>query len=91
MVQRTPRAYELEPIERVSRDQLEAVQLQRLKWSLHHAYKNVSHYRKSFDATGVHPEDLKEISDLSKFRKRSIDHAPQRLGAAGSAHGMSAA
>ncbi|MBU7435835.1 phenylacetate--CoA ligase PaaK [Paraburkholderia fungorum] len=67
MVQRTPRAYELEPIERVSRDQLEAVQLQRLKWSLHHAYKNVSHYRKSFDATGVHPEDLKEISDLSKF------------------------
>lgn len=57
----------LHPIERASRDELQALQLERLRWSLRHAYENVPHYRKTFDAAGVHPDDLKQLSDLSKF------------------------
>ncbi|SOZ18072.1 phenylacetyl-CoA ligase, phenylacetic acid degradation [Cupriavidus taiwanensis] len=67
MVQRNPNPNELEPIERASRDELQALQLQRLKWSVRHAYDNVPHYRKVFAAAGVHPDDLKSLSDLSKF------------------------
>ncbi|MGX9221295.1 phenylacetate--CoA ligase PaaK [Massilia varians] len=67
MVQRNPAPSELEPIERASRDELQALQLERLKWSLRHAYENVPHYRAAFDAAGVHPEDLKSLSDLAKF------------------------
>ncbi|MGZ5249139.1 MAG: AMP-binding protein, partial [Caldimonas sp.] len=58
---------ELEPIERASRDELQALQLQRLQWSLKHAYDNVPHYRQVFDAKGVHPSDLKSLADLAKF------------------------
>lgn len=58
---------ELEPIEIASRDEIEALQLERLKWSLHHAYDNVEMYRKRFDEKGVHPDDLKTLKDLSKF------------------------
>jgi phenylacetate-CoA ligase len=57
----------LEPIERASHDELQALQLERLKWSLRHAYDNVPHYRASFDAEGVHPDDLKSLGDLAKF------------------------
>jgi phenylacetate-CoA ligase len=57
----------LEPIETASRDELRTVQLERLKWSLRHAYENVPHYRAKFDAAGVHPDDLKELADLAKF------------------------
>ncbi|MDP2134012.1 MAG: phenylacetate--CoA ligase PaaK [Sulfuritalea sp.] len=57
----------LEPIEKASRDELQALQLQRMKWSLKHAYDNVPHYRKKYDAAGVHPDDLKQLSDLAKF------------------------
>ncbi len=67
MVQRIPSPGELEPIERASRDELQALQLERLKWSLKHAYENVPHYRKAFDVAGVHPEDLKTLADLAKF------------------------
>ncbi|WP_313705946.1 phenylacetate--CoA ligase PaaK [Massilia sp.] len=67
MVQRIPSPGELEPIERASRDELQALQLERLKWSLKHAYENVPHYRKAFDEAGVHPEDLKTLADLAKF------------------------
>ncbi|MCR4268202.1 phenylacetate--CoA ligase PaaK [Nitratireductor sp. ZSWI3] len=63
----TPRKEELDPIEIASRDEIAALQLVRLKWSLKHAYENVPHYKKSFDAAGVHPDDLKQLSDLSKF------------------------
>ena len=62
-----PMAGELEPIERASRDELQALQLERLQWSLRHAYENVGHYRQAFDARGVHPSDLKQLSDLAKF------------------------
>jgi phenylacetate-CoA ligase len=58
---------DLEPIERASRDELQTLQLERLRWSLRHAYDNVPHYRASFDAAGVHPDDLKSLSDLAKF------------------------
>lgn len=57
----------LEPIERASQDELRALQLQRLKWSLKHAYANVPHYKAAFDAKGVHPDDLKDLSDLRLF------------------------
>ncbi|NIA56813.1 phenylacetate--CoA ligase [Massilia sp. TW-1] len=67
MVQRIPQPGDLEPIERASRDELQAVQLERLKWSLKHAYDNVPHYRRAFDEAGVHPDDLKTLADLAKF------------------------
>jgi phenylacetate-CoA ligase len=57
----------LEPIERASIDELRALQLQRLQWSVRHAYENVAHYRESFRAAGVHPQDLRTLEDLTKF------------------------
>ncbi|MEO4000216.1 phenylacetate--CoA ligase PaaK [Mesorhizobium sp. CAU 1732] len=63
----TPRKEDLDPIEIASRDEIAALQVHRLKWSLNHAYENVPHYRKSFDAAGVHPDDLRQMSDLAKF------------------------
>jgi phenylacetate-CoA ligase len=58
---------ELEPIERASEDELRALQLERLKWSLRHAYKNVVSYRRKCEHTGVHPDDLKSLDDLRHF------------------------
>ena len=63
----TPDRSTLEPIEIASRDEIEALQLQRMKWSLKHAYENVEMYKKRFDEKGVHPDDLKSLTDLSKF------------------------
>ena len=57
----------LEAIERASADELCAVQLERLRWSLQHAYQNVPHYRRAFDAHGVSPEDVRSLSDLAHF------------------------
>ncbi len=57
----------LDYIEKASTDELRDLQLRRLKWSLEHAYANVGCYRKKFDEAGVHPSDLKELGDLSKF------------------------
>lgn len=62
-----PRKEDLDPIEIASRDELAALQLERMKWSLTHAYENSPFYRKRFDDAGVHPSDLKTLSDLSKF------------------------
>ena len=59
--------FPLEPIEKASRKTLAALQLQRLKWSLKHAYDKVPHYRRKFDAAGVKPKDLKTLADLAKF------------------------
>ena len=64
---RIPKPGELDPIETASRDELQALQLQRLRWSLQHAYDHVPHYKASFDAKGVHPSDLKSLADLAKF------------------------
>ena len=67
MAVRQPAPGDLEPIETASRDEIQALQLQRLRWTLQHAYDNVPHYRRAFDAKGVHPGDLKQLSDISKF------------------------
>jgi phenylacetate-CoA ligase len=57
----------LEPIERASRDEIAHLQLQRLRWTLRHAYDHVPHYRAAFDAAGVHPDDCRELADLARF------------------------
>lgn len=67
MPAKSPKPGDLEPIERASRDEIAALQLERLKWSVRHAYDNVPHYRKSFDEKGVHPDDLRTLADLAKF------------------------
>jgi phenylacetate-CoA ligase len=56
-----------EAIETASRDEIAALQLERLKQTLRHAYANVPHYRAKFDAAGAHPDDLKSLADLAKF------------------------
>ncbi len=61
------RRFPLEPIEKAPRKRLAALQLERLKWSLQHAYEKVPAYRKKFDAVGVKPKDLKSLADLAKF------------------------
>src|SRR6059058_4505272 len=58
---------EMDAHERASRDEIMALQTERLAWSLKHAYDNVPHYRKAFDAAGVHPSDFRQLSDLGKF------------------------
>ncbi|ADB50614.1 phenylacetate--CoA ligase PaaK [Conexibacter woesei] len=62
-----------EPIERASRDEISTLQLDRLRWSLRHAYDNVPHYREAFDAAGVHPADVHELGDLARFPFTSKD------------------
>ncbi len=57
----------LEPIEQASRDEIAALQLDRLRWSLRHAYDNVAAYRQKFEAAGVRPDDLRQLSDLARF------------------------
>jgi phenylacetate-CoA ligase len=58
---------DLEPIEHASQGELQALQLDRLRWSLAHAYDNVPHYRTKFDAARVRPSDLKSLADLARF------------------------
>jgi phenylacetate-CoA ligase len=58
---------ELESIETASRDELQALQLKRLTWALQHAFDHVPHYRNKFEKAGVHPSDLRELSDLARF------------------------
>ncbi len=62
-----PSPGDLEPIEIAGRDEVEALQLQRLQWTVRHAYENVAHYRRAFDAAGVHPDDLRTTRDLIRF------------------------
>ena len=59
--------YGLEPIEKASRDELTALQLQRMQWSLKQAYDNVPATRAKFDRAGVKPGDLKMLADLARF------------------------
>jgi phenylacetate-CoA ligase len=62
-----PRPGDLEPVETASRDEIQAIQLERLQWSLTHAYEHVPFYRHSFDAAGVHPPDVRTVADLAAF------------------------
>ncbi len=57
----------LDPIETASRDEIAALQRERIAWTLHHACTNVPHYRAAFDAAGVHPDDFRQLEDLAKF------------------------
>jgi phenylacetate-CoA ligase len=57
----------LDPIEYASRDEIAALQLERIKWSVAHAYNNVSAYREKCDAKGVGPADLETLADIAKF------------------------
>jgi phenylacetate-CoA ligase len=70
----------IEPIERASQDELRALQLERLRWSVRHAYERVPHYRQAFDAAGVHPDDLRTLDDLARFpflgKQDFRDHYP---------------
>ena len=67
MTAKKPQPGELDPIETASRDEISALQLQRLQWSVRHTYDNVEPYRKKCAAKGVHPDDLKTLADLSRF------------------------
>jgi phenylacetate-CoA ligase len=67
MTTRRQASADLEPIERASRDELESLQLQRLKWSVRHAYDHVSHYQQQCVAAGAHPDDLRTLADLARF------------------------
>ena len=62
-----PPAEALDAEERMPVDELRALQLERLQWTLRHAYENVPHYRRAFDAHGVRPEDCRELGDIAKF------------------------
>src|SRR4051794_17804264 len=57
----------LDDAERASRDEIVALQTRRMAWTLSHAYDNVLHYKKAFDARGVHPSEFRQLSDLAKF------------------------
>ena len=76
----TPDPTTLDPIETASVDELRSLQLDRLQWSLRHAYDNVPHYREAFDDAGVHPDDCRELADLARFpftTKQDLrDHYP---------------
>ncbi len=63
----TPKKKELEPIEIASIDEIKALQLVRLKWSVDHAYNNVAFYKKKYDEIGIHPSDLKYLEDIKLF------------------------
>ena len=62
-----PNLADLTPDERLSVDELRARQLDRLRWTLRHAYENVPFYRRKFDEADVHPDDCRELADLAKF------------------------
>jgi len=67
MQDRTPDPSELDPIERASTDELQALQLGRLQTTLQRVYEHVPHYRSALDAAGVHPDDLHELADIARY------------------------
>ena len=69
------KTFELEPIEKAPREELRRLQLERLQWSLKHAYENVAQFRKKFDAAGVKPQDCRMLQDL----RRSLLVPPRQL------------
>ena len=75
-----PAPGDLEPIETASRDEITALQCDRLRATLAHAWRHVPHYRRAFDAQGLRPEDLRTLDDLSRFpftvKQDLRDHYP---------------
>jgi phenylacetate-CoA ligase len=80
MPARRPAPGDLEPIETASRDELQALQLKRLQWTLRHAYDHVPHYRAAFEAAELHPNEIKSLTDLAQLpfttKKDLRDHYP---------------
>lgn len=80
MLDLTPQPGDLEPIETAPVEQLRALQLQRLRWSVRHAYDHVVHYRHAFDEAGVGPDDVRSLEDLARlpFTSKATlrDHYP---------------
>jgi phenylacetate-CoA ligase len=62
-----PQSSELEAIERASEDELRALQFSRLQWSVRYTYERVAPYRRKCEALGVHPDDLKSLTNLAQF------------------------
>lgn len=67
MLDLTPRPDDLEPIETASRDELRALQDERLRWSIRQAYDGVPHYRTALDEAGIHPDDVTGVEDLPRL------------------------
>ena len=61
------KTFALEPIEKASQDELQALQLRRLQATLRHAYQHSPVYSAKFDAAGVHPDDCRTLADLARF------------------------
>ncbi|MSQ55682.1 MAG: phenylacetate--CoA ligase [Betaproteobacteria bacterium] len=61
------KSFPLEPIEKAPVAELRKLQLERMRWSLKHAYDNVPHYRRKFDAAGVKPDDCRSLADIARF------------------------
>src|SRR5438132_3481685 len=74
MIDLAPRREDLEPIEIAPAEELARLQLQRLQWTLRHAYDNVPEYRRRFDAAGVHPGDCRSLDDLARFPFTTKEH-----------------
>jgi len=67
VVRRAAEASALEPIEKASVDELRALQLERMQWSVGHAYENSAPYRAKCESQGVVPSDLRTLDDLRQF------------------------
>ncbi|MCY4725635.1 phenylacetate--CoA ligase [Nocardioides sp. STR2] len=67
MLDLTPRPGDLDPVETAPIEELRALQLERLRWSVRHAYDNVAHYRRAFDEAGVTPDDVRSLEDLARL------------------------
>ncbi|WP_214412243.1 phenylacetate--CoA ligase PaaK [Sphaerisporangium fuscum] len=63
----------LDPEEKIGPEELRALQLERLRWTLRHAYENVPFYRRSFDEAGVRPDDCRTLADLARFPMTTKD------------------
>jgi len=74
MLDLTPAREDLDQVEIASRDEIESLQLERLRWSLRHAYDHVDAYRRRFDEAGVHPDDCQALDDLAAFPLTTKDH-----------------
>lgn len=67
MLDLSPQPGDLEPIETAPVEELRALQLERLRWSVRHAYDHVAHYRRAFDEAGVGPDDVRSLADLARL------------------------
>jgi phenylacetate-CoA ligase len=74
MLDLTPAREDLDPVEIASRDEIESLQLERLRWSLRHAYDHVDVYRRRFEEAGVHPDDCRALDDLAEFPLTTKEH-----------------